>query len=365
MSFNHRPLLLEAPVREVPLEVLPAIVVQPVRLQHAETLSNLWRVFLGQKNIQPRTLLNWEHTARKFCAFFQNAHMNDADHTLTPQGMIDWMTHLRAHRSAYKDPRPLSAARINKLNSMVKAFLGWLKKMRYIHEDLADCIPILIAEAPKEPKIITEEDYEKIKAYCAGRDRVQVHLWLCILGYRTGMGLIDCCHLRWCDVHLNDDGPSYIDIRRIKLQRMGNKAKCQIPIVPMSDIHLWLLNLKKVVPWQRADGVTDYVHQETQGLYVTPFVGLRHDFKRIFRAAGVDSEKTFKCFRNSLCSNLVNSGMQLALVCKITGHNSVKTLLGYLKPDRRALQDGMAHAQQYSSLQAGVGKGSDGMVEGA
>jgi integrase len=351
--MNHQPVKLEIATREVTLEVLPPAVIEPPKLSHAITLANLWTVWMGLKSTaQPATVLIYQHVARKFCKFFQNAHSNELGPKLDPQGMVAWMQNLQAHRSAYLEAKPLSPARINKINDVARAFLRWLHIMRYIGEDLARCIPKLQAPAPGESKIVTEDEYERIKAYCAGRPRLQAQLWLIILGYRTGMSLVDCCHLRWRDVHLDDNGPSYIDIKRIKIARLGDKAKCRIPIVPMSDIHLWLLNMRNVTPWKRADGVTDYVHQETQGLYNCTFSNLRQDFKRIFRMSAVAPGKTFKCLRNSLCSNLVNSGMQLALVCTITGHNSVKTLLRYLEPDRNSLEHGMAEAQRYSAAKA-------------
>jgi len=353
----------QQPATEPTFEVMvPEKPAEP-QLRHEITLPNLWRVWISLKSTAAHnSVLLYEHVARKFCKFFDA----DSPHKLDPEGMVAWMRHLQEHRTAYFTHKPLSAVRINKINFVVKAFLRWMRLMKYVDDDLAACIPHLMEPARRDPAIITEEEYEALKKYCAGRNWCQTHLWLIILGYRTGMSLVDCCHLRWRDVHLDDNGPSYIDIYRIKLQRLGDKAKCQIPIVPFSDLHLWLLNLRKAERWKRADGIDDYVHQETQGLYVTTMGNLRGDFKRIFERAGLPKGKSFKCFRNSLCSNLVNSGMQLALVCKVTGHNSVKMLLRYLKPDRRALQDGMAKAQQYSALKAGTGgKGTDGLQDGA
>lgn len=368
--MNEDPQITNAPI-EPTFEVLaPEPVKPPVRLRHATSLANLWHVWIGLRSTAaPSTVQQYHEIARRFCKFFAPVLCNDGGlrqvRKLDKKGVLEWMQFLQNFR-VYKANRPLSAARINKINSIAKAFLKWMKQMDYIHEDLAACIPHLMMPAPKESVVITEEEYEKLKRWCSGNGYWQSHLWLCILGYRTGMSLIDCCHLRWKDVHLNEDGHSYIEIRRIKLQRFGEKAKCTIPIVPMTDIHLWLLNLKNVVPWKRADGIPDYVCQEAPSIYKGYGMhNIEKDFRTLFRRAGLPTTKTFKCFRNSLCSNLVNSGMQLALVCTITGHNSVKTLLRYLKPDRRALQDGLAVAQQYSSIKNGVSDGSSGMPDGA
>jgi integrase len=348
--------------QEVTFEIVPAAPVPPPpRLRHALTLANLWQAWVGMKELRPNTIKRYDSVGRMFCKFFESEDCGGLGHKLSPIGMTEWMHMLRTRILDFRVKRPLSAASINKINHILKPFLRWMKKMHYVNSDLADCIPTLLTGPPKETLIITEADYETLKAYCSGRAWCQTHLWLFILGYRTGMSLIDCCHLRWRDVHLNDNEPSYIDIHRIKMAtRMGDRAKCQIPIVPFSDLHLWLLNLRHVTPWKRADGITDYVHQEGPGLYACVFQKFRQDMKNIMLRAGLDPKKTFKCFRNSLCSNLVNSGMSLPNVCRITGHNSVQVLMGYLKPDRRVLQDGMARSQQYSASTLEDGKYATG-----
>lgn len=329
------------------------------------TLANLWQVWIGTRNLRPKTIDRSMQVARKFCPFFESTDYGGMGHKLGPMGMTEWMQHLRDSRTSHRTPHPISISTINKDNDVVRGFLRWLRTMNYVNADLAACLPKLLGtDPPKETLIITEADYETLKAYCAGRAWCQPHLWLFILGYRTGMSLVDCCHLRWRDVHLNENGPSYMDIYRIKMvTRMGERSKCQIPIVPFSDLHLWLLNLRNVTPWKRADGITDYVHQEGPGLYSCTFQRFQQDMKNIMLRAGLDPKKTFKCFRNSLCSNLVNSGMNIASVCHITGHQDVKILLRYLKPDRRVLQDGMAKSQQYSSSTLEVQQYSTGFQQ--
>lgn len=334
------------------------------KLRHALTLSNLWHVWIGLKGGAPNSVTLYQHVARRFCTFFGRRASFTLPYKLNPEGMVSWMQMLQKTKLPYKTPRPLSAVRINKINCIVRDFLRWMRKMKYINEDLADCIPALMQPSPKEPMTFTEEEYNKMKAWCAGREYYQALLWLIILGYRTGMSLTDCCHLRWKDVHLDDNGPSYIDVYRIKIQRFGEKARCRIPIVPFTDLHLWLLNLRNAPRWKRFDGIPDYVHNETEAMYSGSFLRISNQFRYMCLGAKIDPKKTFKCFRSSLCSNLVNSGMQLAMVCQVTGHNSVTTLMRYLKPDRRALQDAMAKAQTYSAVKEGIGTGNNGLQDG-
>lgn len=343
---------------EPTFEVLPPQQLPPPpKLRHARSLANLWYIFINLRgDLAPNTRRNWEQIARRFCHFFAKRKLN-------PQTMVEWMTYLQNYKAPDHAYRNLNPRFINRLNVDVGAFLKWMWKMKYLHEDLSEHLPKLLTQALPPPKIITEEEYEGIKKYLTGHENFQAHLWLCILAYRTGMSLIDCCHLRWKDVHLNEDGPSFIDIHRIKTARHGSKSLCQIPIVAFSDVHTWLLHLKTVPRYKRFDGIEDYVHQETEGLYKYVATPIRQDFKRLFEHCGVSDGKTFKHFRNAFCSNLVNSGMPLPLICKITGHQSVTTLLGYLKPDRNALQEGMVKSQQYSSGTNPVaGKGNIGLV---
>lgn len=312
------------------------------------TLDDLWKTYVAMKGeLAPSSLELYNFIGRHFCNFMR-------DRPLVPQSMLKWMQHLQGKGTV--GPR-----QINHWNVTVRSFLRWLHTYNYIREPLWTAVPSLNAPAPKEAQIFTEAEYERIKAWCSGRTWCQIHLWLIILGYRTGMSLVDCCHLRWCHVHLDDNGPSYIMIHRIKTARLGHKAKCHIPIIPFSDVHLWLLHLRaNTERYQRADGITDYVHQDAPGFYACKFSPLRQDFWTIFRKAGIAPGKTFRHFRNSFCSNLVNSGAQLALVCQMTGHNSVKTLLRYLQPDARALQDGLARAQQFAIANGGIGQGASG-----
>ena len=316
----------------------------PVKLKQATTLHNLWWKWVGTKVLRPNTVLEYNTTGRRFTEFFRNRR-------LSPEELLAWHEFVRDLRSYHG--APIKPQMVNRIHTKVRSFLRWLHEMRYVTYDLRPCVPLVAAPATTQPIAITEEQYQAIKQWCKGRHWTEPHLWLVILAYRTGMSLVDCCHLRWKDVHLDDNGPSYIDIYRQKMKRMGEKALCQIPIIPGSDLHTLILERRKVENYKRFDGINDYVHQDCPGLYDWNgfFDSLRRQMRRIFKGAGIPKGTTFRNLRNSLCSNLVNAGVPIALVCKITGHSNPKTLMIYLKPDRIALQDGMAKAHQYSEAQ--------------
>lgn len=333
-----------------PLDIEP--IQNPSPTKKIASIEDLWRVFTRMRgDLAPNTLLNYRYYGNRFCDF-----ISKDERPLAPATMIDWVKYLQ--------DLGIGSNKINHCNSIIKNFMKFLKTMGYVQEDLASCIPRLKGTPPSDSKIFTEEEYQKIKAYCTGRSWCQPHLWLIILAYRTGMSLVDCCHLRWCHVTLDDNGPSFITIHRIKtVNRVGFSSKCHIPIIPGSDVHQWLLFLRdNTERYKRHDGIDDYVHQDAPGLYACRFATIGNDFKNIFVRCGIGKEKTFKHFRNSFCSNLINSGTQIALICKMTGHSNVTTLLRYLKPDSRALQDGLAKAFQMAETQYGTGKGNDGLT---
>lgn len=322
----------------------------PLSASKEKSLDDLWDIYIKLKGeLAPSSRLKFFYMGRRFCDFVR-------DKPLTTDTILQWVTHLQ-------NAGTMKPHRINWINQRIRMFLKWLRTIGLVQERLYEVIPKLNAPALKEPQIFTEEEYHKIKKFCTGREWCQTHLWLIILAYRTGMSLVDCCHLRWRDVHLNDDGPSYMEIHRIKTARLGPKSKCHIPLVPGSDIYKWLLFLRdNTERYKRFDGIDDYVRQDAPGIYMW-YGGqnLPLEFKKIFQFAGVAPGKTFRNFRNSLCSNLVNSGMAIPLVCQITGHNSVEMLMRYLKPDAGALQDGMAKSYQYSASQDKTGLEVDGL----
>lgn len=336
------------------------------KLRRIAGLPEAWAIFVRLRgDITPNTHEHYRFIANKFLPYM-------ADKALEPQVIMEWVLHLqdlRGHNR--KGETRLSGRTINAINARIKPFLKWLKTMEYTPRDLSDCIQHLPELPRKESITFTEEEYEAVKKWCTGRAWCQPHLWFFILGYRTGLSLVDCCHLRWGDpenggpgVYINHNGHSYIDVYRIKIKRLGGKALCQIPLIPFSDVYNWLVHLRKQEHrhYQRHDGISNYVHWDGPGLYVCGFQNLDFDFKKIFRAVGIPPGKTFRHLRNSFCSNLVNSNTNIALVCKMTGHSNPKTLMHYVKPDRRALQDGLQRAFTIASEQSGIGKGHSGIV---
>jgi integrase len=320
-------------------DLLPALLPTAVPVKKAATLSNLWGLWIESRGpLAPNSLNLYRYIAKRFLTFFRHRQ-------LTPENLIEWCSYLRKIRSPLTG-KPITLGRINEINVRVHSFLKFLKKTGFIRHDLWEFVPLEKLPDPGMPEIITEEEYQRLKDFLANIEKWQWVLWLCILGYRSGMSLVDCCNLRWEQVFLNDEGESYMDVPRQKMRRYGEKAVCRIPIIPGSDLYEWLLKLREVKNYQRADGL-NYVHQDCPGLYSNCMMPINQDIRRVFDKVGLHG-KSFVTFRRTFLSNLVNSGMHYALICKISGHTNMKTLLRYLRPDRKALQDGVMKAQQYA-----------------
>jgi len=310
----------------------------PVTLRKQLSLTELWEIFMRLKSDMSRShLLHYRLVGNRFCAFVGNRE-------LTPILLEEWTLDLRATKKPNGDL--VSGAYVNELNSKVKSFLRWMADMGHLTRDISGTVRRVPQVGPKEARMFTEKDYETIKAWAMDKPSFQTHLWLIILGYRTGMSLVDCCHLRWCQVHMNDNEPSYIKIPRMKNARHGDSAICYIPLIPGTDVWDWLLKMRKAERYVRFDSIEDYVAQDAPGLYVCTFSRIHRDFNNMVLRSGITPGLTFRNLRNSFCSNLVNSEVQIALICKMTGHQNVKTLLRYVKPDTQALQDGLLRAFQ-------------------
>lgn len=322
----------------------------PPKLKRIMSMRDLWDVWVGLKGeMAAYTRNDYRYIGNDFCTFMENQE-------LEPIVLVQYLHRLQARPNNKLGKERTGNNKINAITTRVRGFLKFLHKMDYTRKDLSDALPPLPKEAVSPAEIFTEAEYQALKTYCAEKEHFQPHLWLFVLSYHTGMSLVDCCYLRWRDVHLNEDGPSFIDIHRIKTRRLGLKALCQIPIIPFTDLHTWLVKLKAVehLNYKRFDGITDFVHQDCPGLYDCTFQRLRGDFVNIFNKCGISRKKTFRHFRNTFCSNLVNSGAQLALICKMTGHNNVQTLLRYLKADRESMEDGLNKAFQWAKEETGT-----------
>jgi site-specific recombinase XerD len=299
-------------------------------------LFDLWKVHLKVSGIRK------EHTTREYLYYGKTFCTWMGGRPLDADTLIKWMEYCQS--GAMRLPT------VNRMNTRVRSFLKFLHNCEYVRSDMSGILFKQKEAGPGPVLTFSEAEVEQMKQFVAKSTRFMPHLWLALLSYRTGMRLKDCCYLRKRDIHLDLDGPSYITIYPFKTLRHGDGGKCIIPLIPGTDVWQWLRRLWDAPRYKRADGIDDYIHQDATGLY--EWKGrdsIRLDMNVMIMRSGLGTERTFKHFRASFASNLINSGANVALICKMTGHTNVRTLLKYLKPDLESLQAGLAKAFQYAA----------------
>lgn len=315
--------------------------------QYLPELPQLYSMWVSLRtDLSKHSIDSMVTAGKRFCRFMEGRD-------LTPQTMLLWMRELQQSKNKYGGP--LDPAKINKHNSYVRNFLKWLKLLRKIQADPSGILPRLRHNPPAPPNPFTDEEYEKMKAYCRNKPRFQPFLWLIIIGYRTGLSMVDCASLTWDEVVLRDDGPCFISRIRQKLRFRGERARCVIPILPGTDLHDWFLllrsarNLKSTAP----DGL-DYVCPDAYFHFTRSAVRVSYPFRDIINGSLKPSKdpkhkRTFRNLRQSFCSNLINSGADAALVCRMTGHSNLEMLIRYVKPELTSLESALKKSYEYAA----------------
>lgn len=317
--------------------------------QRIPNLHALWTQFTDMTPQRAASSkMPWARLGREFSKFAEGR-------SLDPRTMIQWHMLVVGRKNWYG--KPITNSYVNAQHTLLKAFLRWCRVSGIIGLDPSPALPHL-RETKPPLKLWTHEEYTQMIAYALKKERTMPGAWLFMLGYRTGMGLQDCCYLRWDEVVIDNNGPCYISKVRAKIFDAGERARCIIPLVPDSDIYEWMMRLhsSRHLNYKRHDGIS-YVHQDLPGWYECPLPKLAFRLRRIWRACVPTFDRynprTFRHFRNSFCSNLMNSGAQVPIAKAITGHSRVETLTSYVKPDIRALQDAVMKAQRYADGTSG------------
>lgn len=250
--------------------------------------------------------------------------------------------------------RKFSNLKAHKLCSMSGRFCNWLERNQYIinNPHRATRRPRIIYNPPRIP--FTVEEYERLKAAAASmRGEPRLMYWAIIVGWATGMAMVDVCMLKWSDV----------DMENLVIHRARQKTggQCTIPIAPGSELHEGLKRKAEFVP-------PFYPNDAEKGLfYVDHELALRRMrafgqwgmagstvgglFTQVRDKAGVDDRKTFHNFRATMCSALANAGINLSIACAITGHKSTDVFKRYVTPNEGAVREQMRRALEYRELE--------------
>lgn len=239
-----------------------------------------------------------------------------------------------------QDKRQLAPATINSKTVSIRQFLRWCGECGYMEDPPINAVTMRrIVQGPL-PAIFTEDEYDRIKEASKGTH----HYFMTVVARNTGMSLIDVCHLRWVCVDLDH---LTILTNRIKTAWRGINL-CHIPILANSDLHLMLQELQAQRVIKFGNENDDWVNQDLRGCYLYSGHQVKMSYRRMLNKLGIRG-KSFKNWRNTFISMLANSGMNLALACKVTGHKDPKIFADYIKPDMDAIHTGVQSAFQWAA----------------
>ena len=220
----------------------------------------------------------------------------------------------------------------------IRRFLGWMQRVGIIEDSPHTGIRLGSAEPIHTRPPMTHEQYLKIRQVADGHWLD----WIFLLAWNTGMSLHDCFALKWENVDMER---CIIHIRR---RKSGTEA-----IIPFSPSDELGMGLKARRP---SDPDPESFVCEEAGTRIDPVHGVlqaRMWIKRIMDRAGVEGV-TMHSMRRSYISMLANSGMNLALASKISGHRNPKVFASYVRPDADALRKGVEEAKAKAGLDRAV-----------
>lgn len=247
--------------------------------------------------------------------------------------LLEWNEH--------QEKKGLKASTINLKGRVIALFLNWCEANEFIERSPARFIVRHKVQANPLPQIYTEEEYELLKEASKGTD----NYFFVVIGYRTGMSPVDMCHLRWSCINMEQ---LWIKTARIKMARHGPSAIFHMPILANSDLHLLLQEYKEAHTIRFNNSNDDYVHPELAGVYAFNRKKIRYDYQRLLNKVGIKG-KTMKNLRNTFISNLANSEVNLALACKMSGHNDPSIFAAYVRPDMDSMRNALQKAFQWAS----------------
>lgn len=314
----------------------PRFKIKANRTLHA--LSEAWLESNGY--FSPKTVYNYREAIKRFEIFIGHRKV-------TPNLWREYQMFLINKKHTYWTIRILVRP--------VKQFFTWCEKRGYVKAN--PCAEyIRVPRSGKIPKpTFTYDEYERMKQHCKGPTSHEQYC-LIVMCYNTGMSPVDVCLLKWDCVDLENQTLKFF--RQKMITRQGRQ--CVIHIETNSDLHRLLLHQRAIPEEEKRrvmDDKTDYVFP-TLAIYhnrgrtyaldshPTGHTELYQMLSCVMKRAGITG-KSLKSFRNTFCSDMVNSGVDLITVCQMTGHSNPKQLLEYCKPDMESISKAIATRKHY------------------
>lgn len=214
--------------------------------------------------------------------------------------------HLRAYLAAEKE-RGICDASLEGYRQVFSAYFNWLFRESLIEKNpTANLGPIRVPK--KQKKTYTEIDLEKLKRECeTPRDRA-------LIGFLASTG----CRVSEA-VGLNRD---QVDLEKLQcvVHGKGNKERTvYLDAVTGMLLRDYLL--------QRTDDHPALFYS-MKGNRMAPG-SIRHMLNVVAERAGVEHVHPHK-FRRTLATNLARRGMPIQTICRILGHENIKTSMEYV-----------------------------------
>jgi integrase len=203
----------------------------------------------------------------------------------------------------------------------VRRFLRWLERSGRIVDSIERHVRLPRKKKVNNSQPITHEEYLQLRVTASGHWMD----WVIMLGWHTGMSLIDCLSLKWEHVDL--------DKCCILRERRKTGVPLMVPFEPDDDLGRGLSERLASYPDAGPGDFVDPASAAYIGNPINPSLRACMAFTRIRDRAGVSPAKTFHSFRHSFVSMLANSQVNTALASKITGHSNPSIFLRYVHPN--------------------------------
>ena len=204
---------------------------------------------------------------------------------------------------------------VNRIAHSIKIFFKWMVKRGYMEEQVIDRFPRGLVSVPTKPIItFTQEDYEVMKVAAKGTR----YYALIVIGWNTGMRLVDCAALRWDEVDFKGGM-----IKKKPSKTEEHETVVEIPLT---------VELRELLEPLYRDRSGEYINS----LIAYKAIGgdLSKAFERFLKKHGLyEKGKTFHAFRRSAISRwLSHPNADIMTVRHLSGHKNIRSLIPYFKP---------------------------------
>jgi integrase len=218
-------------------------------------------------------------------------------------------------------------------------FCRWLAKTGRTPHIIAKYVKYPKGKTPAKLPPITPDQYALLRSAARGT----VFEFLFIMGWHTGMAMIDCATLRWRQVDL--------DNCLVMKEREKTRSLAIVPFQKTDDFGRGILIRRALHPEAGPDDFVEpalawYVdRKDAWGRKRTRADSLRMAIRPYTTAAKLKPGAKFHSLRRSFITALANSNTNTVLAMKMVGHSDPRMFASYVTPDVEAMRTSLIAAQ--------------------